>query len=39
MSDRACEKLDSDSVNTRRKRRFNVKGVPRDMAAFSVEPN
>src|SRR4051794_34424020 len=39
MSDRACENLDSDAVSTRRKRRFKVKGVPRDLGAFSVEPN
>jgi adenylate cyclase len=37
-SDRACDLLDSDSVKTKRKRRFKVKGVPRDLAAFSVEP-
>jgi adenylate cyclase len=36
-SDRACELLDSDSVKTRRKRRFKVKGVPRDLGAFSIE--
>jgi adenylate cyclase len=39
MSDRACEHLDGEAVETRRKRRFKVKGVPRDMAAFSVEPS
>jgi adenylate cyclase len=37
VSDRVCEVLEDGTVKTRRKRRFKVKGVPRDMAAFSVE--
>jgi adenylate cyclase len=37
-SDRFCEKIDSDAVRTKRKRRFKVKGVPRDLGAHSVEP-
>jgi adenylate cyclase len=37
-SDRFCEQLGDGSVKTRRKRRFKVKGVPRDLGAHSVEP-
>ena len=38
VSDRALDRLGQASVRSRRKRRFKVKGVPRDMSAFSVEP-
>ena len=39
MSDRACSEIPDDAVQSRRrKRRFKVKGVPRDLAAYSVEP-
>ena len=38
MSDRACAGVAEDAVTSRRKRRFKVKGVPRDLAAYSVEP-
>ena len=37
VSDRALEQLGADNVNSRRKRRFKVKGVPRDLGAYSVE--
>jgi adenylate cyclase len=37
-SDRFCDKIDADAVKTKRKRRFKVKGVPRDLGAHSVEP-
>jgi adenylate cyclase len=36
-SDRFCEKIDGDAVRTKRKRRFKVKGVPRDLGAYAVE--
>ena len=38
VSDRACEALSDDEVSKKRKRRFKVKGVPRDLGAFTVEP-
>jgi adenylate cyclase len=38
VSDRACEALADDEVSKKRKRRFKVKGVPRDLGAFTVEP-
>jgi adenylate cyclase len=37
-SDRVCELLDGGAVTTKRKRRFKVKGVPRDLGAHSIEP-
>src|SRR4051794_4301135 len=39
VSDRAAEKLDDGAVELRRKRRFKVKGAPRDMGAFAVSPS
>jgi adenylate cyclase len=36
VSDRALELLDGDGIDARRKRRFKVKGVPSDMAAYRV---
>jgi adenylate cyclase len=38
VSDRACEAFSDDEVSKKRKRRFKVKGVPRDLGAFTVEP-
>jgi adenylate cyclase len=38
VTDRGCENLDDETVRTRRKRRFKVKGVPREMGAYAVEP-
>lgn len=38
VSDAAIASLDSRELNVRRRRRFKVKGVPRDMAAYSVTP-
>lgn len=38
VSDRACEALSDDEVSKKRKRRFKVKGVPRDLGAYTVEP-
>src|SRR4051812_7074899 len=38
VSDRTAELLDGDAVPMRRKRRFKVKGAPRDMGAFAVDP-
>ncbi|MEA2448586.1 MAG: hypothetical protein QOG63_518 [Thermoleophilaceae bacterium] len=38
VTDRACEALSEETVKMRRKRRFKVKGVPRDLGAYSVEP-
>jgi adenylate cyclase len=37
VTDRACEAL-PDDVSKKRKRRFKVKGVPRDLGAYTVEP-
>jgi adenylate cyclase len=39
VSDRTAELLDGDAVPMRRKRRFKVKGAPRDMGAFAVDPS
>ena len=36
VSDRALELLGGDDVDARKKRRFKVKGVPRDMTAYKV---
>ena len=36
VSDRACEALDDEAVKKRRKRRFKVKGVPKDLTAHAV---
>jgi len=38
VSDKALELLDSDGLDVKRKRRFNVKGVPADMTAYRVAP-
>jgi adenylate cyclase len=38
VSDRALEALDQDGLDVKRKRRFNVKGVPADMNAYRVAP-
>lgn len=38
VSDRVRDLLGEDAVKTRRKRRFKVKGVPRDLGAYTVEP-
>ena len=38
VSDRVLEELGEAVANSRRKRRFKVKGVPRDLSAYSVEP-
>ena len=36
VSDKALEKLDADALDVKRKRRFKVKGVPRDLQAHVV---
>ena len=36
VSDRALALLDSDSLSAKRKRRFSVKGVPKDLTVYSV---
>ena len=36
VSERVLEKLDTDSLNVRKKRRFKVKGVPKDLTAHVV---
>ena len=36
VSEPALSKLDSDDLNVKKKRRFKVKGVPKDMTAHSV---
>jgi adenylate cyclase len=38
ISDRALALLDADSLKARKKRRFSVQGVPKDMTVYSVEP-
>lgn len=38
VSDRVLELLGDDAPRAKRKRRFSVKGVPRDLAAYSVAP-
>jgi adenylate cyclase len=38
VSDRTLAALGEDRVESSRKRRFKVKGVPRDLSAYSVEP-
>jgi adenylate cyclase len=36
VSDRAMAMLDSDALKAKRKRRFSVKGVPKDLTVYSV---
>jgi len=36
VSERVLEKLDTDGLDVKKKRRFKVKGVPKDMAAHAV---
>ena len=36
MSERLLSKLDADGLDVKKKRRFKVKGVPKDLAAHSV---
>jgi adenylate cyclase len=36
VSDRTLELLDTDGIDARRKRRFKVKGVPKDLTAYVV---
>jgi adenylate cyclase len=36
VSDRAMALLDADSLKAKRKRRFSVKGVPKDLTVYSV---
>jgi adenylate cyclase len=38
VSDRALDKLDTDKLDVRKKRRFKVKGVPKDMQAHAISP-
>ncbi len=38
VSDRALEKLDTDNLDVKKKRRFKVKGVPKDMEAHAISP-
>jgi adenylate cyclase len=38
VSDRALEKLDTDKLDVKKKRRFSVKGVPKDMTAHAISP-
>ena len=37
MSDRAVEQVGEDTVKAKRKRKLQVKGVPRDLGAYAVE--
>ena len=39
VSDRALELMGDDAPKAERKRRFKVKGVPRDLGAYSVRPS
>jgi adenylate cyclase len=36
VSDVVLERLDADAFEVKRRRRFKVKGVPRDLAAYSL---
>jgi adenylate cyclase len=38
VSDRALTELDTDALDAKRKRRFKVKGVPKDLTVYSVSP-
>jgi adenylate cyclase len=38
VSDRALALLDADALKAKRKRRFSVKGVPKDLTVYSVSP-
>jgi adenylate cyclase len=38
VSDRALSQLDDQAVDAKRKRRFSVKGVPKDLTVYSVTP-
>jgi adenylate cyclase len=38
VSGPALERLGEDGLDVKRKRRFNVKGVPSDMTAYRVKP-
>jgi adenylate cyclase len=38
VSDRALDGLDQESLKVKKKRRFSVKGVPKEMAAHWVGP-
>ena len=38
VSDKALQHLDADGLDVKKKRRFNVKGVPADMTAYRVSP-
>ena len=38
VSDKALEKLDTDKLDVKKKRRFKVKGVPKDMQAHAIAP-
>ena len=37
VSDKLLEKLERDDINTKKKRRFKVKGVPEDLQAHIVK--
>src|SRR4051794_38804330 len=39
LSDAAAQHVEGDGVDLRRKRRFKVKGAPRDLNAFAVSPS
>ncbi|MET0824455.1 MAG: adenylate/guanylate cyclase domain-containing protein, partial [Solirubrobacterales bacterium] len=39
VSGEALEELDRDTVSSRKKLMFRAKGVPRDVAAYSLKPN
>jgi class 3 adenylate cyclase len=36
VSERVLERLDTDQLDVKKKRRFKVKGVPKDMTAHAV---
>jgi class 3 adenylate cyclase len=38
VSDSALSELDAEALNARKKRRFSVKGVPKDLTVYSVSP-
>ena len=38
VSDRALQKLDTEKLDVKKKRRFKVKGVPKDLEAHAIAP-
>ena len=39
VSDKVLERLDQESLKVKKKRRFGVKGVPKELTPYSVAPS